>query len=71
MSKRSASHSFNAGGNCGWRVGGGNKERFASEKAARRAMKRKRKWKKADWPHPYLCEDCHGWHLGGGEGGWN
>ena len=71
MSKRGSSHRYEpAGYGC---IASGvysksNKERFASENAARRAMKRKRKWAGKDWPVPYFCDGCKGWHLGNPKG---
>lgn len=71
--KRSSSHSYgNPTYTC---LSGGRgekpKERFQSERSAKRAARRKRKWKGKDLPTPYFCEGCHGWHLGSGSGGWN
>ena len=46
------------------RKGTAPKERFASERQARRRAKNNRKWRKGHHlPVPYFCPDCHGYHL--------
>ena len=46
------------------------KERFVSERAARRAVARKRRFRSRDWPVTYKCPDCKGVHLTSGGDRW-
>lgn len=40
------------------------KARYASEEAARNALKHSPKWRRrGTWPVPFFCESCLGWHL--------
>ncbi len=48
---------------CLSRTAGRPKERFPSERAARRALARKRKFRGRRWPHVYACPSCGGFHL--------
>jgi hypothetical protein len=48
---------------CEQRIGGRPKERFESEKAARRALARKRKFRGHRLPRVYKCDGCHGYHA--------
>jgi hypothetical protein len=48
-------------------VAGYRKERFPSERAARKALARKRRFQHRRYPHVYRCPDCSGYHLTGAE----
>lgn len=41
------------------------KKRYVSERAARRDLARSPKWRRRrdQWPVPFHCPDCHGFHL--------
>ena len=43
------------------------KERFETERAARRALADKHRFRNRRWPHLYHCPDCHGFHLTHGD----
>ena len=48
---------------------GHKKATYASEEAARRALKHSPRWRRrGTWPVPYLCPECRGFHLAHGKG---